>query len=168
LDFAGEARGQYGALTITSLATLDGRLAIDLTNGFTLGKGDSFDILKFTSLTGNFDALALDGAACSMAGADSWSCGGGVRLNEAITATSLDLDVAGGSAALGPAGSAEPEPSLGADAYGFRGARICRLSANRKDGTPTRDPPRPACGERVGVRGAGDWPLGSSSPCATS
>jgi mucin-19 len=169
LEFAGETWGQYGALTITSLATLDGRLAIDLTNGFTLGKGDSFDILKFTSLTGNFDALALDGAACSMAGADSWSCGGGVRLNEAITATSLDLDVAGGSAALGPVGSAAPEPSTWALMLtGFAALAFAGYRRRRKDGTPTRDPPRPACGERAGVRGAGDWPLGSSSPCATS
>ena len=35
LDFAGDASGQYGALTVTKLTTLDGGLAIDLTNGFT-------------------------------------------------------------------------------------------------------------------------------------
>ena len=68
LDFAGDVSGQYGALTITKLATLDGRLAIDLTGGFTLATGDSFDILTFGSLMGGFDALALDGAACSLSG----------------------------------------------------------------------------------------------------
>jgi hypothetical protein len=31
LDFDGEASGQFGALTITALATLDGALRIDLT-----------------------------------------------------------------------------------------------------------------------------------------
>ena len=78
LDFAGKASGKYGALAITRLATLDGALGIDLTGGFTLATGDSFDILNFGSLTGNFASLPLNGAACSMAGADSWSCGGGV------------------------------------------------------------------------------------------
>ena len=47
LDFAGDVLGQYGALTVTKLTTLDGGLAIDLTGGFTLAKGDTFDILTF-------------------------------------------------------------------------------------------------------------------------
>ena len=123
LHFAGDT---WGALTISSLATLDGTLGIDLTSGFTLAKGDSFDILNFMSLTGNFDALALDGAACSMAGADSWNCGEGVRLNEVITATSLDVDVARGSLVAGGSlvarGLAAPEPSTWAMlALGFLG-----------------------------------------------
>ena len=101
-------------------ATLDGALGIDLTGGFTLATGDSFDILNFSSLTGGFDALALDGAACSMAGADSWSCGGGVSLDEVIHPKSLDLDVA--SASLVARGSAVPEPSTWAMlALGFLG-----------------------------------------------
>ena len=71
--------GQYGALSVSKLTTLDGGLAIDLTGGFTLAKGDSFDILGFGSLKGpGFDALALDGAACSSTVADEWTCGGGV------------------------------------------------------------------------------------------
>ena len=57
-DFGGDVWGQYGVLTISGLATLDGRLAIDLINSSTLATGDSFDILNFRSLTGNFDALA--------------------------------------------------------------------------------------------------------------
>ena len=69
LDFAGDSSGQYGALAISGSASLDGGLGIDLTNGFTLATGDSFDILAFGSLTGpGFDALALDGAACSLDG----------------------------------------------------------------------------------------------------
>ena len=52
LDFAGDSSGQYGALSVTKLTTLDGGLAIDLTDGFTLMTGDSFDILGFGSLKG--------------------------------------------------------------------------------------------------------------------
>jgi hypothetical protein len=64
LDFAGDAFGEYGALTTTKLTTLDGGLAIDLTEGFTLAKGDSFDILGFASLAGpGFTGLSRDGEA---------------------------------------------------------------------------------------------------------
>jgi hypothetical protein len=120
LDFAGDTAGQYGALAISGSASLDGGLGIDLTNDFTLEKGDTFDILAFGSLAGpGFDALALDGAACMARPMDSWSCGGGVRLKEDIFATSLDLVVTHGD----PAGSsAIPEPSTWAMlALGFLG-----------------------------------------------
>jgi hypothetical protein len=50
LDFAGDVLGEYGALTVSTLTTLDGGLAIDLTSGFTLTTGDSFDILGFAIL----------------------------------------------------------------------------------------------------------------------
>ena len=66
LDFAGDTTGQYGALAISGSASLNGGLGIDLTNGFTLAPNDSFDILAFGSLTGNFASLALDGVACSV------------------------------------------------------------------------------------------------------
>jgi hypothetical protein len=119
LDFAGDLRQQYGVLTVTNLTSLDGGLAIDLTDGFTLATGDRFDILKFAGLAGpGFDALSLDGMGYSAAGADSWSCGGGVRLKEDIFATSLDLVVTHGD----PAGSSAPEPSTWAMlALGFLG-----------------------------------------------
>ncbi len=46
-----------------------------------------------------------------MAGADMWACGG-VRLSEVIKATSPDLLVANGPAAIEPAGSSPiPEPA---------------------------------------------------------
>jgi hypothetical protein len=121
LDFAGDVWGEYGALTISGLATLDGRLAIDLTGGFTLAAHDKFDILGFAGLAGpGFDALSLDGSACKAGFMESWNCSGGVRLTEAITSTSLDLVVAKGG--LVTQGSAVPEPSTCALlALGFLG-----------------------------------------------
>ena len=94
-----------------------------MTGGFTLARGDRFDILDFRSLKGNFDALALDSAACSSPRADIWTCRGGVRLKEVIDATSLDLLVTHGSAAFGSGGSSPiPEPSTWAMlALGFLG-----------------------------------------------
>jgi hypothetical protein len=124
LDFSGDVFGQYGALTASKLTTLDGGLAIDLTKGFTLATGDSFDILGFASLAGGFDTLKLDGAACMARPMDSWTCGGGVRLNEVIGSKSLDLVVARASAVFGPAAGSSPipEPSTWAMlALGFLG-----------------------------------------------
>ena len=112
LDFAGDVSGQYGALTVTKLTTLDGGLAIDLTGGFTLATGDSFDILGFGSLRAGFDALTLDGAACSSPRRGHVDLRRRRASEGSIDPTSLDLFVAHGSAVFGPAGSSPiPEPS---------------------------------------------------------
>jgi hypothetical protein len=78
--------------------------------------------MNFADLSGNFSSFLLDGAPCSSAGVDKWACGGGIRLNEVIHPTSLDLFVAQGSTIFGPAGSPIPEPSTWAMlALGFLG-----------------------------------------------
>ncbi len=138
LDFglAGDMKAQYGALDITGAATLAGGLGIDLTGGFKLATGDTFDILGFGSLAGpGFDALALDGAACSSTVVDKWTCGGGVHLNEVIDATSLDLVVAHASAAFGPAGVAHPRTiDLGDARFGLPRPRRPRAAQTQEGG----------------------------------
>jgi hypothetical protein len=139
LDFAGDTLGEYGALSVSKLTTLDGGLAIDLTGDFTLTKGDTFDILGFGGLAGGFDTLSLDGAACMAMPRDSWTCGGGVRLREVISARSLDLFVARGSAAFGPSSSPIPEPSTWAMlALGFLGLSGIGLRGRSRAGRPER------------------------------
>ena len=119
LDFAGDVRQQYGALTLTNLTTLDGGLAIDLTEGFTLATGDRFDILNSQASRGPASTPFRSTAwGARRRAPNSWSCRGGVRLKEDIFATSLDLVVTHGD----PAGFAAPEPSTWAMlALGFLG-----------------------------------------------
>ena len=65
-----------------------------------------------------------------------WACGGGVRLEEVIDATSLDLFVTHGPAAFGPAGpSPIPEPSTWAMlALGFLGVGGLGLRKRKRAG----------------------------------
>ena len=110
----GDAFGQYGALTVTSHATLDGRLALD-TNGFTLEAGDSFDLFNFADLSFTspiddyFRTLTLDGDNCLDEGGGRWSCSnlGSLGLMETISANSLYIDVV---TSLGAPEPAVPEP----------------------------------------------------------
>jgi hypothetical protein len=121
LTVAGDAPGDYGALAVTGLATLDGRLGIDLTDGFTLKAGDTFDDI-FTSdgaLSGDFSHVWVDGSPCSAKSSDVWLCSNvGFYLDLSVVRSlvsggpgSVDLSVAG-----------VPEPSTWAMlALGFLG-----------------------------------------------
>jgi hypothetical protein len=56
LAIAGSASGQYGSLEISAAASLGGDLGLDLSSGFSLAVGESFDVLSFSSYSGGFDA----------------------------------------------------------------------------------------------------------------
>ena len=105
LDVDGDAPGDYGALAVTGKATLDGRLGIDLTGGFTLSAGDTFDDI-FTSdgaLSGDFSHVWVDGSPCSAKSSDVWLCSNvGLYLDLTVVRSlvsgapnSVDLSVAG-------------------------------------------------------------------------
>ena len=113
-------------------STLDGRLKIDLTNGFTLAKGDSFDILAFGSLMGGFDALR---STARPAPRRAPTVGLRRRASErSHQRHSLDLFVARGSAVFGPAGSSPiPEASTWAMlTLGFLGLGGLGLSKRKR------------------------------------
>jgi PEP-CTERM motif len=80
--------------------------------------GNKFDVLSFTSYSGGFDALSLDGDACSARSADVWRCyakGESWYLAETISGAGLYQQYVSvtGEAAV-------PEPgTLGLLAMGF-------------------------------------------------
>ena len=95
---AGAATGQYGGLSVTGAVTLAGGLALDLTGGYALSKGDTFDLIDdYSSISGNFVGLAVNGASCAGLAANQWRCavgGGAVATIAAVTvASQLDLVV---------------------------------------------------------------------------
>jgi len=90
---AGTALAQYDHLSVNGLADLNGLLDFEL-DGFVLGYGlSTFDLIDFTTVTGDFTGLTFDNVACSAAGTDMWSCGNGVTIGEMFTANSLFLQV---------------------------------------------------------------------------
>ncbi len=76
IEIAGLGAGQYDQIDVSGLASLAGKLALNLLNGFTLAAGDTFDILKATGISGDFSALSLNGNGCSSGPDHSWYCGG--------------------------------------------------------------------------------------------
>ena len=99
---AGDANGQYGSLAVTSLATLDGRLALDLTSGFTLAAGEVLDLLTFAGVGGDFTSFSFNGVACSASLSDVWSCSNltGLYIEEVFGAGFLDLAVVSSAATI--------------------------------------------------------------------
>ncbi len=63
------ASGQFGRLNSTGTANLAGTLSAALANGFTLGPGQSFTVMTFSSVSGDFGTTNLP--AGLMAGYDS-------------------------------------------------------------------------------------------------
>ena len=130
LDFglAGDLPGEYGSLAITGQATLDGGLGIDLTGGFTLSAGDSFDLMTFAGVTGDFAGFSLDGVACSAKSVDVWTCSnlGGRYLQEVVGTDFLNFDVLPGAAI--PETSTWAMMVAGFAALGLAGYRASRKS----------------------------------------
>jgi fibronectin-binding autotransporter adhesin len=129
LDFAltGDVVGEYGALTVTRAATLDGELALTPLDDFHLAAGDTFNLMTFGEDPGSFTGVSLGGVACSATLSSVWDCGGaGFNLNISLTASGLDATVLG-----------VPEPStwtmLG---LGFLGLGGLGLKGRRKTAAP--------------------------------
>ena len=108
---------------MSGATALDGGLGVDLASGFRLSSGDVFDLLTSGGpLSGAFDGLSLDGAACSTTSVDVWRCGGFYFSLDVVAGV-------GGFVDLGVA--AVPEPAtwvmLG---VGFLG--LCGLALRRQ------------------------------------
>ena len=87
----------YGSIVIDGAAAFGGKLDLDLVGGFDFAEGQRYDLFTFTSRTGGFTGLSVDGVALSSAGSGSWTYGT-LTLQEQWTATSMSI-------------AAVPEPS---------------------------------------------------------
>ena len=81
IDIGGTATSQFGLLTTSGAATLDGMLSLALVNGFSPALGNSFPVMTFGSRTGQF--ATINGLAI----------GNGKQFSPAYTATNLTLNV---------------------------------------------------------------------------
>jgi hypothetical protein len=59
IDLGGLTSGKFDVVNITNAATLNGKLVVDLVNGFTPVAGNSFDIMNYSSETGVFSSETL-------------------------------------------------------------------------------------------------------------
>ncbi len=91
LQFAGVLTSEYGSQSISAGATLDGELNADMIDGFQFMTGETFDILNFSSLSGDFGSFSIDGHACASTATDIWTCGYGPIVEELFPTGSLDL-----------------------------------------------------------------------------
>ena len=59
IDLGGLTSGKFDVVNITNAATLNGKLVVDLVNGFKPVAGNSFDIINYASETGTFSSETL-------------------------------------------------------------------------------------------------------------
>jgi hypothetical protein len=59
IDLGGTGSGKFDVVNITKAAALNGKLIVDLVNGFTPVAGNSFDIMNYASETGVFSSETL-------------------------------------------------------------------------------------------------------------
>jgi hypothetical protein len=115
----------YGQLVVNGSATLDGLLDVTTAADFHLAVGETFEIMEFGSLVGNFASFDFNGAACS--GVFGRLDCGGVWFSERVSGGGLNLvvDSIGGVTAV-PELSTWAMMLLGFGGLGFTGYRRSR------------------------------------------
>jgi hypothetical protein len=91
LDMSGLSAGAYGNLTSSLSAALAGTLDVETVGTFSLGYNETFNVMDFSTHTGDFAAMVLNGIACT-GGADVWSCGG-VGVTESFINSGRELEL---------------------------------------------------------------------------
>jgi hypothetical protein len=95
IDLLGVTAGTYGHLFISGAADFAGGLALDdtsLSGG--LSGGQTFELFSFSSYSGGFDLLSVDGTDFTSLGSGQWAYGS-LTLTEVWTSTTMSLTVTG-------------------------------------------------------------------------
>jgi hypothetical protein len=92
IDLGGTGSGQFGVLSITGLANLDGTVDFTTVNGFAPAIGDDFTFLLASSISGDFANLVLT----------NWSCPANATCTLDFAPGSVTLDIDAVSAAPTP------------------------------------------------------------------